>query len=64
MVGFKRDLGIINHGSIKVFVNSLDYLVDASLLLNVILPLDHRTYIHNDPVFPVKSEPDGESQHY
>ena len=62
MVGFMRDLGIINHGSVKVFVNGMDYLVDASLLLNVILPLDHRTFIHNDPVFPVESEPDGESQ--
>ena len=62
MAGFMRDLGIINHGSVKVSINGLDYLADASLLLNVILPLDHRTFIHDDPVFPVESEPDGESQ--
>ncbi|MDP1622486.1 MAG: arylamine N-acetyltransferase [Bacteroidales bacterium] len=53
-----RDMGIINHGSVKVSFNGLDYLADASLLLNVILPLDHSTFIHNDPVFPVESEPD------
>jgi hypothetical protein len=61
VAGFMRDLGVINHGSVKVSINDLDYLADASLLLNVILPLDHRTFIHDDPVFPVESEPDGES---
>ncbi len=61
MAGFMRDLGIINHGSVKVSLNGLDYLADASLLLNVILPLDHGTFIQDDPVFPVESEPDGDS---
>jgi arylamine N-acetyltransferase len=61
MAGFMRDLGIINHGSVKVSINSQDYLADASLLLNVILPLDHSTLIGSDPVYPVELEPDGES---
>src|SRR3989304_1242155 len=61
VVGYMRDLGIMNHGSVKVSINGLDYLADASLLLNVILPLDHKTFIHEDPVFPVESESDGES---
>ena len=61
VVGYMRDLGIMNHGSVKVSINGLDYLSDASLLLNVILPLDHKTFIHEDPVFPVESESDGES---
>jgi arylamine N-acetyltransferase len=61
VAGFMRDLGIINHGSVKISINELDYLADASLLLNVILPLDHATFIHGDPVFPVESEPNGAS---
>lgn len=60
VAGLMRDL-TINHGSVKVSINGLDYLADASLLLNVILPLDHGTFIHDDPIFPVESEPDGES---
>ena len=61
VAGFMRDLGIINHGSVKVSIDGLDYLADASLLLNVILPLDHRTYFYENPVFPVESEPDSDS---
>jgi arylamine N-acetyltransferase len=61
MAGFMRDLGIINHGSVKVSIDGLDYLTDASLLLNVILPLDHNTLIGNDPVYPVELEPDERS---
>ncbi len=61
VAGFMRDLGIINHGSVKVSINGREYLADASLLLNVILPLDHGVFIHDDPIFPVESEPDGKS---
>ena len=61
VAGFMRDLGIINHGSVKVSINGIDYLTDASLLLNVIIPLDKSNLNHDDPVFPVESEPDGES---
>jgi arylamine N-acetyltransferase len=61
VAGIMRNLGIINHGSVKVSINGLDYLADASMLLNVILPLDHKTYFYENPVFPVESEPDGAS---
>ncbi len=61
VAGLMGDLGIINHGSVKVSINNLDYLADASLLLNVILPLDNKTYLYENPVFPVESEPDGAS---
>ncbi len=61
VAGFMRDLGIINHGSVKVTINDMDYLADASLLLNVILPLDQGIYFYENPVFPVESEPDGAS---
>ena len=61
MAGYMRDLGVINHGSVKVTIDGQDWLADASLLLNVILPLDQRTIINDDPVYPVESEPDGAS---
>jgi hypothetical protein len=61
VAGSMRDQGIINHGSVKVSIDGQDYLADASLLLNVILPLDRGTYLYDNPVFPVESEPDGES---
>ena len=61
IAGSVRDLGIINHGSVKVAINGTIYLADAALLLNVILPLDQRTHVHNDPVYPVELEPDEDS---
>jgi len=56
VAGYMRDLGILNHGSVKVSINKQDYLADASLLLNVILPLGQGTFINQDPVFPVELE--------
>jgi len=61
VAGFMRDLGILNHGSVKVSINKKDYLADASLLLNVILPLGQGTFINQDPVFPVELEAGGSS---
>jgi len=61
VAGSMRDMGIISHGSVKVAFDGLEYLADAPLLLNVILPLDQRTFINDDLVFPVESEPDGKS---
>lgn len=61
VAGYMRDLGILNHGSVKVSINKQDYLADASLLLNVILPLGHGTVINRDPVFPVELETGGSS---
>jgi hypothetical protein len=59
LAGYMNDTGIINHASVKVSINGMDYLTDASLLLNVIFPLDQEIFIHDDPVYPLESEPDG-----
>jgi arylamine N-acetyltransferase len=61
VAGSMRDLGVVNHGSVTVSIEGRDYLADASLLLNVILPLDQGTFIHDDPVYTLESEPDGDS---
>jgi len=58
ITGCMRDLGIINHASVKVRIDDLDWLVDSSLLTNVPLPLSHNVFIHTDPVFAVEVEPD------
>jgi len=60
LAGSMRDMGI-NHGSVKISVDGMDYIADASLMLNMLVPLDHRPYIGNDPVFPVEWERDGAS---
>jgi len=56
-----RDVGVINHGTVKVNINGSEFLADASLLLNVIIPLDHNIFLHDDLVYPVESEQDGDS---
>ena len=61
ITGYMRDLGIINHGSVKVFINGQNYIADPSLLLNQVLLLEQETLIQRDSVFPVELEKDGES---
>ena len=61
VAGYMLDLGILNHGSVKVSVDNQEYFTDAPLLLNVILPLGQGIFIHNDPVVPVELEPQEES---
>ncbi len=61
IIGNMRDLGIANHGSVKVSLNGQNYLADASLLLNKVFPLGQDTIIENDPVFPAEIEKEGES---
>ncbi len=57
VAGYMLDLGILNHGSVKVTINNREYFADAPLLLNVLLPIGQGTFIHNDPVVPVELEP-------
>lgn len=61
IAGNMRDLGLLNHGSVKVSINGLNYLTDASLLLNKVFLLGHDTIIENNPVFPAEIEKDGDS---
>jgi arylamine N-acetyltransferase len=62
IAGYMRDMQILNHGSVRVSIHNQEYLAEASLLLNVILPLGQETIIHNDPVCPVELEA-AESSH-
>jgi arylamine N-acetyltransferase len=56
VTGAMRDLGIVNHASVKVTIQGRDWLVDSSLLCNVPLPLNHETFVHDDPVFSAEVE--------
>ena len=58
VAGSMRDLGIVNHASVKVALDGRDWVVDSSLLSNVPLPLDREVFIHDDPVFATEVEPD------
>ena len=53
-----RDLGIVNHVSVKVVLDGREWLVDSSLLSSVALPLNDEVFIHDDPVFSAEVEPD------
>jgi len=61
IAGYMMDLGVLNHGSLKVFIDGKYYIVEAALLLNQILPLDGNTFINTDPVYTFELEKDGES---
>jgi arylamine N-acetyltransferase len=61
IAGYMMDLGVINHGSLKVFINGKYYIVEAALLLNQILPLDGNSIINTDPLYPFELEKDEES---
>ncbi|MBK9735501.1 MAG: arylamine N-acetyltransferase [Saprospiraceae bacterium] len=38
MAGYMRDLGALNHGSVKVLIDGQNYITEASLLLNKSVP--------------------------
>jgi N-hydroxyarylamine O-acetyltransferase len=44
------DIGIINHGTIKVNLDGHDWMLDTSMLTNEPLPLNGGVYIGNPPV--------------
>ena len=59
ITGSMRDLGIVNHASVKVALDGREWLVDSSALSEVPLPLTNEVFIHDDPVFSVEVEPEG-----
>ena len=61
IAGSMRDMGVLNHGSVKVIFDDKEWLAEASLLLNRIQPLGNDTVIHNDPVCPMELEKDNDS---
>lgn len=57
VAGSMRDLGLVNHASVKVRLDGRDWLVDSSLLHHVPLPLDNGGFVGSDPVVAVEVEP-------
>ena len=56
--GCMRDLGIVNHASVRVAVEGRDWLVDSSMLTNEPLPLGDAVFDNRDPVVSVEVERD------
>ena len=61
IAGSMRDMGIINHATIGVIVDDQDWLVDASLMFNRLVPMDGNTFISGDTIVPAEIETDGDS---
>jgi hypothetical protein len=57
ITGYMRDLGVIKHGSVKVLINGVNYIADASLLLNQVLLLDCKFQFNCIPPFQLKNTP-------
>lgn len=56
VAGSMRDAGVVNHGSVKVRLAGLDWLVDSSSLTNVPLPLDGHVFVSREPLIPAEVE--------
>ncbi|MGE5646557.1 MAG: arylamine N-acetyltransferase [Acidobacteriota bacterium] len=54
--GCMRDLGIVNHATVRVTIEGGEWLADSSLLSNAPLPLGPGVYFQEDPVFEAKVE--------
>ncbi len=55
--GSMRDTGIISHGTVKVRIDTVDWLADSSMLTNRPVPLTQNVFISDDPVFSVEVDP-------
>ena len=51
-----RDMGTVNHASVKVAIDGRDWLADSSLLTNEPLPLGPDVFIHDDSAIRVEVE--------
>jgi arylamine N-acetyltransferase len=56
VVASMRDLGVVNHGSVRVQVEDGTWLVDSSWMCNVPLPLGEQVFVQ-DGAFPIEVEP-------
>jgi len=61
VIASMRDLGVLNHASVKVSIDGRDWLVDSSMLLNAPLPLGPGVFVSDDPVWPAEVEASGGS---
>lgn len=57
IAGAMRDLGVVNHASVKVRIDGFDWIADSSLLTNEPLPLRQEVFVNQDAAFPVEVEP-------
>jgi quercetin 2,3-dioxygenase len=57
ITGAMRDLGIVNHASVRVRLNGDAWLVDSSMLTNAPLPLGRELFVQDDPAVGVEVEP-------
>lgn len=55
--GSMRDTGIISHGTVKVRIDTVDWLADSSMLTNRPVPLTKNVFISDDPIFSVEVDP-------
>ncbi|MEO8576958.1 MAG: arylamine N-acetyltransferase [Gemmatimonadales bacterium] len=56
IAGSMRDTGIVSHGSVKVALDGIDWLVDSSMLTRVPLPLTDSLFTSDEPVFSAEVE--------
>jgi|GEM_PF-526000 len=61
IAGSMRDLGVPGHGSVKVALNGMDWMVDSSMLTMFPIPITGELYVYRDPLFGVEVEPTEES---
>lgn len=57
VAGSMRDLGVPGHGTIKVRIDDLDWLVDSSMLLMYPIPLRDTVHTDRHALFGVEVEP-------
>jgi len=63
IVGCMRDLGLVNHASVRVRIDARLWLVDTSLLHNAPLPLAPDVFVHDDLVVAAEVEPADDGNH-
>ena len=56
VAGSMRDTGIVSHGSVKVALDGIDWLVDSSMLTRVPLPLSESLFTSGEQVFSAEVE--------
>lgn len=59
VAGSMLDQGEVNHASVKVRADGVDWLVDSSMLTNVPLPLEETPFVSPDPIVAAEVEPQG-----
>ena len=59
IAGQMRDLGIVNHASVRVNIVGGNWLIDSSMLTNTPLPLNQEVVILEERVFAAEVEPAG-----